>query len=353
MTFGTLTFYVFGFLGTAFPRWVNAAPPRPRRVLTWFVLLVSAQLVLGTALLVGRVLIALCAVLEAAAFLSLLFFLVRALGAGGPSTRMQPLLVLSAVGLAPIALALDAAAILSVNPRLHAAAIEIALRGFLLLVVVGVAFRIVPFFTANVLGGPPAPRPQKTLVGWEGLAIARLALGLLARAVPEAAGLGAICDGGLAALLGWEFLAWRPGRALRNPMIAVLYVGLGWVALALAGSSASGLFPELAPRLELPVRHALAIGGFATLVLGMSTRVALGHGGCPIRADGWIIASFALIQLAALVRIVFPFLGGIAPLAPSLAHWAALPWMAAFMLWIARIGPVLAALPTAVEVPAH
>jgi len=351
MIFGTLTLYIFGFLGTAFPRWVSAAPPTPPRILTWLVLLTVAQLALAAALVVGCVLVALAAALEAAAFLSLLSFLVVALRAGGPATRIQPPLVLAAVALAPVALSLDGVAVLLANPWLHAAAIEIALRGFLLLVVVGVCFRVVPFFTANVLGRPPAPQPEIMLIGWGGLAAARLAVSLAARAIPEATSLGAICDSGLALVLGWELFAWRPGRALRNPMIAVLYVGLGWIVLALAGSAVAGLVPELASPLELPVRHALAIGGFATLVIGMSTRVALGHRGRPIRADAWIVASFASIQLAALVRVALPLLGGVAPRAPVLAHWAALPWMAAFALWIARIGPVLISVPTAVVAP--
>lgn len=349
MIFGTLTFYIFGFLGTAFPRWVDAASPTPVRILTWLILLGVAQFALVGSLVGGEVLALVAGALEAAAFVSLLSFLVGALRTGGGRNRAQPRLILAALALAPIAVSLDAGAIVLVSPRLHAVAIQIALRGFLLVVVVGVAFRIVPFFTANVSGRPPTPRPELLLVGWVGLAAAQLALSLAAPWVPAAVALGAICDAGLALVLGWELFAWRPGRALRSPMIAVLYVGLGWIVLALAGYSASALLPKLAALLEPPVRHALAVGGFATLVLGMSTRVALGHGGRPIRADGWILSSFASIQLAALVRAGLPLLGGVAPVAPMLVHWAALPWMAAFVLWSARIGPVLVSLPAAVE----
>lgn len=92
----------------------------------------------------GRLLVPLAATLEAAAFLSLLSFLAGARRAGGPATRIQPTLVLATLALAPVAVSLDAVAIFSVRPWLHAVAVEIALRGFLLLVVVDVAFRIIP-----------------------------------------------------------------------------------------------------------------------------------------------------------------------------------------------------------------
>jgi uncharacterized protein involved in response to NO len=101
MIFGTLTFYIFGFLGTAFPRWVNAAPPPPQRILTWLALLIVAQLALAAGLVEGRILAVFAAALEAAAFLSLLSFLAGALRAGGLTTRIQPTLVLAAIALAP------------------------------------------------------------------------------------------------------------------------------------------------------------------------------------------------------------------------------------------------------------
>jgi len=124
-------------------------------------------------------------------------------------------------------------------------------------------------------------------------------------------------------------------------MLAVLYAGLAWVVAALAGFAVAGLAPSLAPRLELSLRHALAVGGFATLVMGISTRVSLGHSGRPIVADGVLKASFVLIQLAALTRIALPWLSSVERGPASLAHVAALPWVAAFALWLLRVGPRL------------
>ncbi len=337
--FGMFACYALGFLGTAFPRWIDARAPTPRRVVAWVALLATAQLALVAGFVRLPFLLPLAAALEVAAYADALFFFARALRETRNPRRLQPALVLTALALAPVAAALDGAAFAGAPPRLHRAAVEIALRGHLLFLVAGVSQRIVPFFTANLLRRPYAPRPIGALAGWVGLGLIRLgvALALDRNAGPWLAPF----DAAMAVGLALELRAWRPGPALRQPMMAILYLGLAWVALGLAVSALADVRPGLAPLLELPVRHALAVGGFATLVLGMSTRVALGHRGRPIVADASVVLAFASIQVAALVRVTLPLLGSVWSLAPVLSHWAALPWMLAFTLWLLRLGPLL------------
>lgn len=337
--FGMFACYILGFLGTAFPRWIDAAAPSPRRVLGWLALIVTAQLALVVGFVSLPCFLPVAAALEVAAYGDALAFFVRALRRTRNPRRLQPGLVLAALALAPLAATLDGAAFAGGPARLHRAAVELALRGHLLFLVAGVAQRIIPFFTANLLRRPYAPRPVRALALWVGLGLVRLGLAL---ALDTSAGPWmAPLDAAMALGLALELRAWRPGRALRQPMMAILYLALAWVTLGLAASALAGARPELALLLELPIRHALAVGGFATLVLGMSTRVALGHRGRPIVADAFLVSAFASIQLAALVRVTLPLLGGVWSPAPVLSHWAALPWMLAFALWLIRLGPLL------------
>lgn len=343
MFFGTFAFFVFGFLGTAFPRWAAAPPPSPRTLATWLALLVAGQTLWFAGPALHRLVhVAACA-FEIAAWMALLTFLARTLRRGGATAKRQPALVLAAVALAPLGIALDALAFSWTDDALHAAARTVALRGFLLLTVVGVASRVVPFFVASAAGRPPTPRSAAFLPLWMALGGVRVALSV-APLPPEAwpARAAGALDLALAALLAREVLAWgllAGGR--RNAMLGVLALGLAWVTLALAGGGAIALLaPALAPLFELPVLHALAVGGFATLVLGMSARVTLGHGGRPIAADGALLACFAAIQVATLVRVALPLSSGPWPAAPVWSHWAALPWGVAFALWLRRLGPV-------------
>jgi uncharacterized protein involved in response to NO len=341
MLFGTFPFYVFGFLGTAFPRWVGAPPPTSRRVASWLVLLGGGQTALLLGALLAPALLVSAFALELGAFASVLAFLAGALRRATGERRLQPVLVVFAVAIGAGALALDGAGLALPDARLHFAAVTVALHGWLLLLVGGVAQRIVPFFTASWLGRPPAARPASALAVWTGLGLLRVVLSLVAEAPRAVAGL----DAALSVLLVYELRAWRAGRAWREPMLAVLYVSLLWIAFALAGLAAAGLSPAHGPSFLTALRHALAIGGFATLVLGISTRVVLGHAGRPIVADAWILASFASLQLAALARVVLPWLSGVMQGPDSLAHLAALPWIAAFALWLWRMLPLLVGSP--------
>ena len=76
-------------------------------------------------------------------------------------------------------------------------------------------------------------------------------------------------------------------------------------------------------------------------MLGISTRVSLGHANRPIVADGWVRLVFWLIQAAALLRVGLLLVAPLAPAARTWAHWAAVPWCLAFGIWLVRLGPLL------------
>jgi uncharacterized protein involved in response to NO len=80
------------------------------------------------------------------------------------------------------------------------------------------------------------------------------------------------------------------------------------------------------------------VGGFATLIIGMVTRTALGHLGRPLRADRSMVAAYALVIIAAVLRLV-----GLLPTAASLPalHTAAVAWIAAFGLYLWRFFPMM------------
>jgi uncharacterized protein involved in response to NO len=85
--------------------------------------------------------------------------------------------------------------------------------------------------------------------------------------------------------------------------------------------------------------HALTAGAIGGLTLGMMTRTARGHTGRPLLADKSETAMFALIQLAALVRV---FWGIASPGSYMLSvELSGLLWAAAFGLYAIRYWPVL------------
>ena len=74
------------------------------------------------------------------------------------------------------------------------------------------------------------------------------------------------------------------------------------------------------------------------MTLAVMTRATLGHTGRPLRADGATVAIYALITLAALLRLGAPLAGAKAVLVTSLAGVA---WSAAFATFAVHYGRFL------------
>lgn len=201
-----------------------------------------------------------------------------------------------------------------------------------LLIIVLVAGRVLPFFTRNVLPGfQPVSRPwveQGSI-----LLIGLIALVDLFPLLPPAfsAALWLL----FAPLQLLRLSGWFETRVLRMPVLWVLHVGYAWLSLGalLYGLSMLGLFTPSG------ALHALTVGGVGVFTLGMMARVSNGHTGRPINVSRPIAASFVLVNLAALLRVLGPAIW------PEqyvlLIDVSAGLWVLAFGLFAYRYAPVL------------
>ena len=83
--------------------------------------------------------------------------------------------------------------------------------------------------------------------------------------------------------------------------------------------------------------HALTLGFFASMLIGMASRVTMGHSGRPIAADDVMWRAFCMMQAAAVLRVLseLPVLPG----AHALMWFSSLLWLGAFGLWAWRYAP--------------
>ena len=128
---------------------------------------------------------------------------------------------------------------------------------------------------------------------------------------------------------------WNPWAARRIPLLWILHVSHLWlpVGLALIAMAQCGGVAGSAGV------HALTIGATGGLIIGMITRTALGHTGRRLIAGRIETAAYALVQLAALVRVVTIV---VVPSAAMLGvHVAGTAWTAAFVLYLWRYLPYL------------
>jgi uncharacterized protein involved in response to NO len=135
---------------------------------------------------------------------------------------------------------------------------------------------------------------------------------------------------------GVRLAGWYTHRYWAVPLLWILHLGYGWIALgfALLALSAAGVAAASGSAL-----HAFTAGGIGVLTLGMMARVALGHTGRLLEPAPAMTLAFAAINLAALVRVAVPLLfpaGHAAAMAVS-----GIAWMAAFGLFTAIYTPIL------------
>lgn len=337
MANGFLPLFMFGFLFTAGPRWLNVIGP-PARPLALPGLLAAAAVPLG---LVGAQFaaeaVAAAALLAAAAWTALLARFLRLYRASRMVDRVHARLVLVFFVLGTLAHVAFAIGITQLSaPWIHSAEMT-SIWLFIAPVYVTVAHRLIPFFTASVVPLLDAWRPLWLLAAFVFVVFAHglLPLGSVFLPGPAFGVLRLAVDAAGAALL--FFVAWRWGvvQSLRNRLLAMLHLGFFWLGIALALSAwnqavlLAGL-PQAG--LGLAPLHALTMGFFGGVAFAMVTRVTAGHSGRQLLADGVTWTLFWTLQAAVLVRLLSEAWPGqgrwLTPLAIGLWCAALLPWAA-------------------------
>jgi uncharacterized protein involved in response to NO len=201
---------------------------------------------------------------------------------------------------------------------------------FLLPVFFTVGHRMIPFFTASSALRCRIDRPE-----WPLTVILASSAG---HAALQLAGLSEwlwLVDTPLAFTAFYLAYAWNLLRSLAVPMVAVLHIGVAWLGLAslLFSVQSMMLWFSGATVLGLAPLHALTIGFFSTVLLGMATRVTLGHSGLSINPQRSTLWLFVVLQITALLRVLSEVLP--AEWRATLYVAAAIAWLACFLPWLA------------------
>ena len=288
--------FISGFLLTILPR-ITRTEPTPAPVTNTAPALLVA---FGAAALAGRLAVAhACALLVLLLLAAVMVRRIRARKNDPPEEIVFAPFGL-VLGIAGAALQLAAAAgwLVEPAPRLG---IRLMSLGMVLAMVLGFGTLLVPVFLEikDPLVIPKIARPHERPAR-RALYVA-LALALVLTFVADGAGAAAVGAFGRAALaslmlgLGWKI--WRrPGR---RTFPAIVLWSSGW--LIGGGLWAAALLPLHA----VAALHVVLLGGFATLTLGIASRVVVTHGGHgPDREDRLVTpARAALLALALAARL--------------------------------------------------
>lgn len=331
MIFGVFSFFIFGFLMTALPKWVSAPPLPPRQYQPVFFLMSGGWLLfyLGLAwpplLTLGLIVAALGAGVGVRALWQAA---TQTLPAGIELDRRHAQAVIVAVALSVPGLLAMGHGLLFADAGWLRVAIELGVWCYLLPVFFIVSHRMLPFFSASALRGYVLYRPMPVLwlllacfVGHGLLTIAgliwlRLPVDLLA------AGLAGYCS--------WR---WQLRKSFAVPMVAMLHVATLWLGFGLFLYALADLLVLLGHPggLGLAPLHAISIGYCASMMLAMATRVSRGHSGRPVDSYRLAWPLFWSFQAVPLLRLLGEAVPQVGPFNPS---WlAALLWLLVFGVW--------------------
>lgn len=328
MIFGFAVAVIAGFLLTAVGNWTKRETAVGLPLLALVALWAAGRVVLtGPQVLPGW----LIAIVDLAFLPALVIAIARPLIATRNTRNLVMLGILAALFAANLLVHLD---VLGVLPGWRRRGCVLGLEVVVLVILV-MAGRTFPMFSRNATGVASiasSPWLDHLSVG------AMAALIVLDLVMPEHA-----ITAGWAAGVGVITLArtWRWGarHAWRTPLLWILHVGYLWIPIGLVLRALATVTSHVPPQVAM---HALTVGAVGSLTLGMMARVALGHTGRVLAPSRLVVASFVLITLAAVVRVLGPLVAGMTNYRPTLFLAGSL-WTAAFLLFLLTYVPILIA----------
>lgn len=325
MVFGFLPCVITGFILTAIPNWTDRPPVSGWPLMLLFILWVAGRLSLACPWVPGVA----AAIIDSSFFLAVAGVVWREIIAGQVWDRSPIGILISLYGIANILFH-----VLALGNQETNLATRMAL-GLLMVLLALIGGRITPGFTEDFLAEANIAKPPAAFSPFDGISILLIAAGAVAWIIqPQHVATGWIfIVAGLANII--RLSRWHGWVTWREPLVLILHVGYGWLALSLLILGGSilgfGLQPEDAV-------HALTTGAVGSMTLAVMTRATLGHTGRPKKANQVTIVMYLLVTLGTLLRVFGPLTEISTTLILSLAGIA---WSGAYLLFATVYGPFL------------
>ena len=329
MLFGMVAAAIAGFLLTAMCNWTGATPLSGAGLMALFGLWLAGRLAMWIAAWMPGWLVA---AIDLSFLLAVALYAWRVIHGAG-NRRNLP--IVGMVGLLWLANLVFHLGILEGQHEL----VQRAERGTIMLVVllmVVIGGRITPAFTRNWLNrhgmDAGAVRSWQAIEGASMLLTLLLLVLVVAAAAPKLTATVAVLAGlgNAIRLYGWAGWLTR-----RDPLMWILHLGYAWIPLGLLLMGLAPWVDAISPSVWL---HALGTGAMGVLILGVMTRVCLGHTGRKLMLPASLVPAYWLILAAAAIRVATALAW--LPYRPAVIV-AGLAWMAAFVIFVIAYWPIL------------
>ena len=329
MLFGMVPAAIAGFLLTAMTNWTGAPPLQGNALLGLLLAWLAGRFAMW---LSGYLAAGLVAILDLAFLPLLAGYAASVLLRYGSRHNLVLVGLLTLLFLANLAMHLDFAGLMPGLGRLG----EITALNLIAMIMVVIGGRIIPAFTANWLRSqgrnPTVVKRSETLDHCALIATALMIPVDLVTGYPAMSGLVAL----VAALAnGLRISRWAGWRTLDEPLLWILHIGYLWIVAALL---IKGLVPFVDGLAETAWFHAMGTGAIGTLILGVMTRVAMGHTGRPLRLPRYAIGIYVGVLAAGIARLLAAI--GVTEYRLGIT-FSAIAWAVAFILFVLIYWPIL------------
>ena len=211
---------------------------------------------------------------------------------------------------------------------------------FLLPLIVTVSHLVIPFFSNRVLNNYRVVQPMSIL--------SALLACIFLRGLLEGIGMRRyfwIPDTVLLLFAFYLSFVWDFWKSVEVRMLFMLHLSFAWFSIALILDLLQNLTfvwrHETRSVLGLAPLHALTIGFFSSMVIGMSIRVTLGHSGRHMEADRTAWRIFFTFQIGALLRVLADLFQAGSLLNVGGYEGSGFLWIGGFLFWLLKYGPLL------------
>ena len=331
MLFGFAIAAVCGFMLTAVPNWTRTGPFRGWQLGLLVLIWLAGRLAMWLGGPAGPVFVA---VVDLAMIPVLALYIGKRLLAHKMRRNYIVLVILFVLFGANVMMHLEAMQVLSDSAGFG---LNLGIYVVVLLVTL-ISGRVIPGFTANALRRQQIDVDTQTPGHVTGVVIVSL---ILAAAFDlfDLPGAGVVAAVAALALL-MRMVRWKTMLILDDPLVWVLHVGHLWLAVGLGLMAAAHFSDGLERDAGL---HALTAGAMGTMVLGMMTRVSLGHSGRELKVGAPIVAAYIMVIVGALLRVLVAIVPEQLP-GDSLSYLisvAGLLWAGGYTVFVIVYWPIL------------
>ncbi len=327
MLYGFIAAAITGFILTAIPNWTGRLPIKNKPLGFLVFLWIIGRIGFLTIPIIGAKVVAL---LDLPFLIILVLVILREIVSGKNWRNLPVIILISLFTLGNILVHLQ---LLDV---IESAELGIRLSIFVLSILLAlIGGRIVPSFTRNWLSQNQVNRFPSRAGIFDKVCLVSLVVFVIAQIITPYHQLTSLLALLAGLLHGIRLIRWKVWLTLSEPLIWILHVGYMWLSVALVLIGLAGL-TDFVPYTSS--YHALTIGAFSTMILGVMTRVSLGHTGRTLKATFGTTTIYVFITIASVLRVSESFLNDSRNLILS---FSGIFWTLSFALFVFIYFPIL------------